>query len=426
LNPLKTIRQIGSLEQVCAAAGEGLAPAGPPVFNTHIHLPPNFSAFESVRQAVDLAAAQNVGVLGAGNYYDFTVYQEFASAAEAKGIFPLFSTEIIALDEDLCGKGIRVNDPGNPGKIYLCGKGISRFADPSPQGLQLLNTIRRNDALRMRQMIEKMCDCFRRVGLEMNLDDTVVIERIVRRHQCRRETVTLQERHAAQAFQEVFFEKVPARRRAAKLTELFGTDPKSRPEDAVGIQNEIRSYLMKAGKSCFVEETFLSPAQAEQLIGQLGGIACYPVLADGASPICEYEAPAERLIEWLRQKQYTMVEFIPLRNTPQTLTEYVRAIRAAGILVTAGTEHNTLDLLPLEPACRQGVSIPEDLKDLFWEGTCVLAAHQFLSAHDQCGFVDSAGRPNPEYKDAQSRMEAFRNIGRAVIEMYFQKHRNQG
>jgi hypothetical protein len=27
----------------------------------------------------------------------------------------------------LCEAGVRVNDPGNPGKTYLCGKGITRF-----------------------------------------------------------------------------------------------------------------------------------------------------------------------------------------------------------------------------------------------------------------------------------------------------------
>lgn len=426
MNPLELIRQTGSLEQIRTAARQGLAPARRPAFNTHIHLPPNFSAFESVRQAVDLAASQDVRVLGAGNYYDFSVYQEFASAAKAKGIFPLFSTEIIALDEDLRKNGIRVNDPGNPGKMYLCGKGISQVADPGPRGRQLLNTIRQNDTLRMRQMIEKMNNCFQRHGLAMNLDDAAVIERVVRRHQCKQETVTLQERHAAQAFQEVFFEKVPADQRIAKLTALFGAAPKSGPDDAVGIQNEIRSHLMKAGKSCFVAETFLSPAQAEELIGHLGGIACYPVLADGASPICEYETPVERLIETLKQKRYTMVEFIPLRNALQTLSDYVRSIRAAGILVTVGTEHNTLDLPPLEPACLKAALIPEDLKDLFWEGTCVLAAHQFLSAHGQCGFVDGGGQPNPGYKDVEERICAFRKLGEAVLEMYFQNQRKQG
>ena len=236
--------------------------------------------------------------------------------------------------------------------------------------------------------------------------------------------VTLQERHAAQAFQEVFFEKIPVEQRIGKLTALFGTAPKSKPDDAVGIQNEIRSHLMKAGKPCFIPETFITPAQAKELIGQLGGIPCYPVLADGASPICEYETPVNKLVKTLKENQYTIVEFIPLRNTPETLTQYAKAIRSAGILLTVGTEHNTLDMPPMEPACLKGAAISEELKELFWEGTCVLAAHQFLSAPRTMWLCGPAGQdPNPDYADASKRAEAFKKLGAAVLETYCQSYK---
>ena len=42
------------------------------------------------------------------------------------------------------------------------------------------------------------------------------------------------------------------------------------------------------------------------------------------------------------------------------LARYVRAMREAGLFVTAGTEHNTLDLLPIEPTCLDGAPIPDD------------------------------------------------------------------
>lgn len=423
MDPLEFLRQLGSVDQMQSAAREGAVPSPRPAFNTHIHLPPNFSAFQSVREAVDRAAAQGVQVLGAGNYYDFTVYQDFVSAARSKGVFPLFNTEIISLDKKLQQKNIRINDPGNPGKMYICGKGISKIADRTPRAEELLSTIRRNDTLRMRQMIEKMSACFSGCGMDINLDDAAIIDRVVKRHGCRPEMVTLQERHAAQAFQEVFFDKVPVEQRIGKLTKLFAAQPKSKPDDAVGIQNEIRSHLMKAGKPCFVPETFITPAQARQLIGRLGGIPCYPVLADGASPVCEYETPVDRLVDTLKDNEFTLVEFIPLRNTPETLTQYAKTIRAAGILLTVGTEHNTLDMPPMEPACLKGAEIPEELKDLFWEGTCVLAAHQFLSAHGKGGYVDEKGRPNPDYADAAQRIRAFKNLGAAVLNTYFQNHK---
>ena len=177
---------------------------------------------------------------------------------------------------------------------------------------------------------------------------------------------------------------------------------------------------MKAGKPAFVPETFVNLAQAKELIGQLGGIPCYPTLADGTHPICGYESPIDEFVKTLKDNGYTMAEFIPVRNSPEVLADYTKALRKAGIVVVTGTEHNTLDLIPLEPACVKGYPVPAEVKALFWEGTCVLAAHQFLCAHGECGFVDADNRPNPAYPTAEERIAAFRQIGRAVIETYFQ------
>ena len=382
-------------------------------YNSHIHLPPNFSAFETIEQAVQIAADEDVQVLGCGNYYDYSVYQTFSELARNSGIFPVFGTEIIALETDLQVDGVRINDPGNPGKYYICGKGISRFETLSDRAAELLSTIRTNDAVRMREMTIKMAAVFSNHGVDTDLNEQAVVARVVKRHGCEADMVTLQERHLAQAFQEVFFEKVPADERIAKLGELFGTPPKSNADDAVGIQNEIRSHLMKAGKACFVPETFVNLAQAKELIVELGGIPCYPVLADGAKQRCEYETPLEQFIETLKANDYAMVEFIPVRNTPEVLTEYVTAIRKAGIAVVAGTEHNTLDLLPIQPTCVGGAAIPEEVNAIFIEGICVLAAHAFLKAHGQAGFVDA---------DSNSRIETFSKIGAAVLKRYFEKH----
>ena len=379
--------------------------------NSHIHLPPNFSAFETVEQAVQMAADEGVKVVGCGNYYNFSVYQQFADLAQSRGIFPLFGTEIIALETDLQAKGIRINDPGNPGKYYICGKGISRFETLSDRATELLTTIRNNDALRMREMTVKVAAVFTSHGVQTGLNEAAVIARVVKRHGCTADMVTLQERHLCQAFQEVFFEKVPADKRIAKLTEIFGTAPKATADDAVGIQNEIRSHLMKAGKVCFVPETFVNLAQAKELVVELGGIPCYPVLADGSKQRCEYETPVEQLIETLKAENCAMVEFIPLRNSPEVLTEYVTAIRKAGIAVVAGTEHNTLDLVPIQPTCVGGAAIPDAVNAIFIEGICVLAAHAFLKAHGQTGFVDA---------DQNDRIKTFSKIGAAVLKRYFE------
>ncbi len=384
-----------------------------PRVNSHIHLPPNFSAFETVNQAVDLAAAQQVTVVGVSNYYDFEVYGDFFNLARPHKIFPLFGLEIISLIDDLVKAGVKINDPGNPGKMYICGKGITRFENKSPEAQKLIDLIRRNDKDRMAKIIEKLAKIF-----EIGLTEETVIGQVCRRHGCPKARVTLQERHVAKAFQEALFEKVPAQQRVEKMTKIFGTAPKAGPDDAVKIQNEIRSHLMKAGKPGFVEETFLNFDQAHRLILELGGIPCYPTLADGTSPICAFEDPVEKLIAAMKERKIFCAEYIPIRNKSDVLSQYVKAVRRAGIPVLGGTEHNTLDLLPIEPACLGSVPVPDDVKDIFWEGACVVAAHQVLTLRGECGFVDGQGKLNPAYQSDEGRIKAFAQIGAGVIAKY--------
>jgi len=415
---LTFLTRLGSPEQLWDKAKKGVV-LRPQKANTHIHLPPNFSAFTTVQQAVKLSSEQGLRVLGAGNYYDFGVYEEFGALCRQHGIFPLFSTETIAFEPEMAAVKMRVNDPGNPGKIYLCGKGISRFAPMSAEAAARMAEIRRRDAARMRAMIDKLAGVFAAAGVDTKLDEQAVIGRVVKRHGCAAATVTLQERHVAQAFQEVFFELVPAERRGTILSGLYGCPPKAASDDAVGTQNDFRSFLMKAGKSCFVPESFGRLAEVQAMIGLLGGIPCYPVLADGAAAICEYETPIVGLIGRLKENGYAMAEFIPIRNKPDVLAAYATAIRKSGIVVTAGTEHNTLDLIPLLPACVGNAPVPAELVELFWEGVCVTAAHIYLNANGQTGFVDADGRPNPAWSDAEKRIADFAKLGQAVLDAYW-------
>src|SRR6185436_12289843 len=108
-----------------------------------------------------------------------------------KGILPLFGLEIIALLEDLASAGVKINDPGNPGKMYICGKGITRFAAMSPEAAELLNVIRRKDSERMARMTTRLAEVFAAAGLDTGLDEEAVKARVVRRHDVPLETVYL-------------------------------------------------------------------------------------------------------------------------------------------------------------------------------------------------------------------------------------------
>ena len=417
---LDGLRGLGGADEMAAMAAAGSAPAFRPLVNSHIHLPPNFSAFRSIEQAVSLAAEQGVGVLGVSNYYYHDVYGEYVALARRSGIFPLFGLEIIALIDEHVRDGVLINDPGNPGRIYICGKGITRFGEMTDEAERLMGIIRRNDERRMAEMTSRLAAIFADRGLDTGLDDQAVVDMVVRRHGCPREIVVIQERHVAQAFQEVLFERVTPPGRIERLERILGAaSGAAGADDAVTIQNEIRSHLMKAGKAAFVAETFVSFDEARRLILELGGIPCYPTLADGTSPICPYEQPVDELIGRIGALGVHCAEFIPIRNTPDVLSRYVRAIRAAGLPVLGGTEHNTLEMLGIEPTCIGGAPVPEEVRDIFWEGACVAAAHQFLTLHGRCGFVDADGEPNADYAGDEQRIAAFAALGAAVIERYY-------
>jgi len=389
--------------------------------NMHVHLPPNFSAFESIRQVVDLALEEGIKVLGVTNYYYHDVYAEFAAMAKKAGIFPVFGMEVISQIDELQKKGVRINDPGNPGRMYICGKGIVKFDDLSGRGKELMDFIRENDAGRMAVMTEKVAAVFAENGVPNNMTEQDVIEMIAKRHSCSKETIGIQERHIAMAFQKMFFEKVAIAERTEVLGRIFGSSSKAAPDDEVAIQGEIRSHLMKAGKPAFVVEKFVNRGEACELILALGGIPCYPVLADGSPVPCEYEENIDELAKRIKADKIYCAEFIPERNKQNVLREYVKGLRKEGIVVVAGTEHNTLDLIALEPHCSGNEEIDAELKDIFWEGACVVAAHQFLTLKGEDGFVDAHGNSNPNYHSAEERIKEFSKLGSTLIKKYLEE-----
>ncbi len=172
---------------------------------------------------------------------------------------------------------------------------------------------------------------------------------------------------------------------------------------------------MKAGCSGFVEETPVPFTDAIGFIRGLGAITVYPTLADGVVPICGYEDPVEDLIERMGSHDIYGAELIPVRNTPEIVEKYVRAWRDAGIFVMVGTEHNTQERIPVVPTCLHGVPLSEDVADITWEGTCVVAAHQHQKQRGESGYVDGSGRLNPSFPDAESRLRYFAEMGAELI-----------
>jgi hypothetical protein len=375
--------------------------------NTHVHFPPNFSAYSTVAEAVEAGVAQGIKAIGISNFYDQSVYARYAEAAKQQGILSLYGLEFITLDPQLEAAGIRINDPANPGRMYLCGKGISPFQVKAPRAQAIADEIRSGNDSRAAAMVSQVADHFAALGFDTGLTAASIAEAVAARGEVPVEWVSLQERHIARAFQEAIWTlDEPAR--SEFLERAFGGPAKSAPDDAVALQGEIRSRLLKTGTVGFVAEVPLSFADAYEYVLLMGGIPTYPTLADGADPVCEFETPAAELAQKLVARNIHAAELIPIRNKSAVVDEYVQAFTAAGLVVMAGTEHNTLDKIPLDPFCVDG-PMSDYARAAFWEGTCVVAAHQHLVANGRPGYVNADGS-----RTAQER-SALIDLGEKII-----------
>ena len=151
-----------------------------------------------------------------------------------------------------------------------------------------------------------------------------------------------------------------------------------------------------------------------EIILDLGGIPCYPVLLDDSKGnLTEFESDYQKLLDSLVSKNIFCVELIPGRNDKDKLKEFVRFFQEHDFVITLGTEHNTPDLIPLTVDCRGHIPLDDELKQINYDGASVIAAHQYLRAKGQQGFIDDSGKAR--IKD----LENFRTLGNAVFNFYF-------
>lgn len=104
---------------------EARSPMTPLSTNTHVHVPPNASTDTTLDSLLTQARSEGLRVVGTANFFDMQVFPEFTKRALDHGIHPLLGIEIITFDSDLEAAGWTVNDPQNPGRYYLQGRGLS-------------------------------------------------------------------------------------------------------------------------------------------------------------------------------------------------------------------------------------------------------------------------------------------------------------
>jgi len=195
------------------------------------------------------------------------------------------------------------------------------------------------------------------------------------------------------------------------LAQVYGGRSSDRErQDIAGIEDEIRSRLLKAGAPAFVpedEKAFMSLDEIFMIIKEAGGIPTYPMLLDGAGGgITEFEKDRQALIDELSRRGFRSVEMIPGRNQIEVLKEYAEFFYENGFVVSFGTEHNTTAMPPLTVNCKGGVPLDKYLMRISFNGAAYLAAHQYLVAKGGMGY-----RPGE-----RNDMEL---LGNAVLNHYF-------
>lgn len=322
-----------------------------PDVNAHIHTPYSFSAFGSISEALDGAAAEGVKVVGINDFYSTEGFLEWRDGCAERALYPLYGIEFIALDTKLQASGLRVNDPGNPGRIYLSGKGLACPPTLSGAPAAELARVRSEANAHSARMCEKLNAYLDSEGCAVQLD----FEQIKSSLTCG----LVRERHLAKALRLALYPDA---------------------DDPAALENELRSRLLKAGGPAFVPEdpaAFLPVQSVKGIIEAAGGMATYPFLGDNAKGgFTDFESDLQKAADQLRSLGICSAEFITTRNSTAVLEQYATYLQDEGFVVSFGSEHNTPAMEPLRLRTRDCGALSEKLRAIAYRGACAIAAHQ--------------------------------------------------
>ena len=355
--------------------------------NAHLHTPYSFSAFSDVKQALDMAASEGVKVVGINDFYSMDGYKDWKEGCAERALFPLFGIEFISLNAEDQAAGLRVNDPNNPGRTYISGKGLAYPVILSGEEARQLADVKAESNAQVERMCVKLNEHLKAVGEEFTLDFAKITADLTRG--------SIRERHLAKALR-LAVERIAlagvsdAQAKKASASELqaiadhyakiFGQAAKSDVSNVAAIENEIRSRLLKAGGAAFVPEdpkAFLPMTTVQRIIEAAGGIPTYPFLADDAKGnFTDFEGDLQKAADTLKKRGFRSVEFITTRNTTAVLEQYAGYLEDEGFIVSFGSEHNTPAMEPIKLRTRDAADLSDKLKAINFRGTCAIAAHQ--------------------------------------------------
>jgi hypothetical protein len=376
--------------------------------NAHLHTPYSFSAFSSIDQALDMAWRASLKAACINDFYTAAGYREWQYGCDMRRIYPMFGIEFISLNEDDQKNGLRVNDPANPGRTYISGKGMACPMELDEYHKALLDSVVKASNKQVEQMCKKVNEILKtgNAGFLLNV-------RGIKRNLT---SGIFRERHLAKAIRMEAYKYFSESEEALRVffRDFFGgKDLKSNITDLAGVENEIRANMLKAGGRAFVAETpeaFLPTKTVCEIILAGKGIPTYPFLADDVNgAYTDFENNLERVAAQLTERGFHSVEFISTRNDANLLEKYASYLYDQGFIVTLGSEHNTPAMEPIKLFARNGVPLSDKLMDINFNGASVIAAHQYFSLFRCGGYLDKNGNAD------RNQREFYERVGRDLI-----------
>ena len=283
--------------------------------NAHLHTPYSFSAFASIDEALDKAAAEGVKVVGINDFYSMDGYGAWKAGCAARGLYPLLGIEFISLNAE------------------------DQAADRACSNEQC------------REMCAKLNEWLKAEGKDVVLDFEEIKDRLT--------CGLVRERHLAKAL------------RLALCPDT--------PEPAKVENELRSKLLKAGGAAFVPEspEAFLPMQTVQCIIEAAGGIPTYPFLGDDAKGhFTDFEEDLQKVADTLKKRGFRSVEFITTRNTTAVLERYAGYLEDEGFIVTFGSEHNTPAMEPVRLRTRDASELTDKLKAINYRGACAVAAHQ--------------------------------------------------
>jgi len=353
--------------------------------NLHIHTNESFSVFTSPTEAVWHAFNQNVEFFGINDHYTIAGHPEFKNACEIAGLKGCFSIETIGLDRDTFDRNRRFNDPKNPGRIYLVGKGVTQDLKPGSKSHRVMTGMRDAIKNRNRKIVEKLSHYAQKKGYKLNLSYKDVMALTPNGNAT--------ERHVVQAFCEKIDQLASEKEKKSKvLSDILGVMVDEKLiNDQASLQDLVRSRLVKNGMPCYVEEDLQAFTSIENIVHiylDYGAVPTYPFLGH---PVTEEEKNLEMLIKKvlnLGMYAFDLIDRIEIERA----REIIEVASHYGFPVFIGTEHNTKVMQPLVGK----VGKYKKFYDYFKKSAQFVVGHQLLSRLCDFSYIDERGKPRIE------------------------------